>query len=402
LLTVCDFFVYSCRWFGFNSGSTGALTNGQYGVAATAAVNTLIATGAGGLTITLHFAYSRHVHDSWALLNGMLAGLVAITPACATVEPYMAIVIGITSVYAYIIAEYLISKARVDDVVDAAAVHLGCGLWGTLATAVLSNQRRIDAAYGPGVIHYDPAVQLGYHLLASACVVIFCGGCAAILFLIYKYTVGIRVSEGDERVGLDFKYHAGYAYPDFNNRVKKAHEQMALEAEIANQVRKELVKGRGDRFKHALGTSPLPGANPSSPAYMIRPSGTSSANSKGGELTATTHNTTVNTHNQNKFSETPVIAIPSPPLINKKITLLNKTLPLEKPLNNHVSSYNYTTSDLPTLLPHSLATSPIAATSNNTNNAIYIPGAIDSQETEELNPNPINTSSPTSSHSNSN
>ena len=82
-----------CR---FNSGSTAALSNGQYLVAATCAVNTLLATAAGGIAITIHFIYVHDVHELWELLNGMLCGLVAITPCCATVTTWGSVIIGAT------------------------------------------------------------------------------------------------------------------------------------------------------------------------------------------------------------------------------------------------------------------------------------------------------------------
>ena len=242
-------------WFGFNSGSTAALSNGQYLVAATCAVNTLLATAAGGIAITIHFIYFHEVHELWELLNGMLCGLVAITPCCATVPTWASVIIGATSIYAYLLGLQFVRRLRIDDVVDAFPVHGCCGIYGTLCAAFFSTQELCDAAYGVGRIDFRVGHQLGMQIIGCTTSIALAAGVQAALFLAIKYTVGIRVSEGDERVGLDFKYHAGYAYPDFNQRVKKAHEQIALESEIAAQVRKDMMSGKANKFKSAINSS---------------------------------------------------------------------------------------------------------------------------------------------------
>ena len=134
-----------------------------------------------------------------------------------------------------------------------------CGIYGTLCAAIFSTQELCDAAYGVGRIDFSIGHQLGMQILGCTTSIALAGGVQAALFLTIKYTVGIRVSEADERVGLDFKYHNGYAYADFNQRVKKAHEQIALESEVAARVRKEMMNGKGNKFKSAIsGSTVLP------------------------------------------------------------------------------------------------------------------------------------------------
>ena len=192
------------------------------------------------------------MHELWELLNGMLCGLVAITPCCATVTTWGSVIIGASSIYAYLLGMKFIRRYRIDDVVDAFPVHGCCGIYGTICAAVFSTQELCDAAYGVGRIDFRVGHQLGVQLLSCITSIALAAGVQAALFLAIKYTVGIRVSEADERVGLDFKYHAGYAYPDFNQRVKKAHEQIALESEIAAQVRKDMMNGKASKFKGAI------------------------------------------------------------------------------------------------------------------------------------------------------
>ena len=195
-------------WFGFNSGSTQALSNGQYLVAATCAVNTLLATAAAGIVITVHFIHFHQVHELWELLNGMLCGLVAITPCCATVPSWGAVIIGGTSVYAYLAGLQFVRRFRIDDVVDTFPVHGCCGIYGTLCAGVFSTQALCDTAYGVGRVNFSVGHQLPIQILGCVASVAVAATAQAVLFLSIKYTVGIRVSEADERVGLDFRYHA--------------------------------------------------------------------------------------------------------------------------------------------------------------------------------------------------
>ena len=301
VLATIGTFLLCFGWFGFNSGSTFGLSNGLYLVAGNAAVNSLLAIGSSGLTIAAWSVWFTKTHDMNELLNGILCDLVAITPACATVEPWGAILVGAASILVYRAGVRFVAWCHIDDVVDAFAVHGCCGSFGVLATGLLSTQANCDAAFGVGVVKYSPGHQLGVQLLAVVAVAAFVSASSLSLFLVIKHTVGLRVSEADERVGqctthvaeaqtvtvsrslvldwsvcsqtffsrgvahldifafffcclpgLDFKYHAGYAYAGFNDRVKKAHEQISMEAEIATQVRKAVAAGRGARFRDAL------------------------------------------------------------------------------------------------------------------------------------------------------
>ena len=327
-------------WFGFNSGSTQAMSNGQYLVAGTAAVNTLIATATGGIAVTLHFIYFHDVHELWELLNGMLCGLVAITPCCATVETWGAFVIGATSVYAYIAGAKLMKYLRIDDVVDAFAVHGCCGIYGTLCAGIFSTQELCDRAYGEGRIKLEIGHQLGVQCISILSSIALSSAVQAALFLALKYTVGVRVSEGDERAGLDLRYHAGYAYPDFNQRVKKAHEQMAWEQEVAQQVRKETAAGKGKKFQEASRAAVLiPSSDKVSPSNekegSVSSSDGASTHARGGSVIAASGARMMPVASpSNSALKTPTVRSPNPGTVHLQVRTTSR---FSAPSNNTCS-----------------------------------------------------------------
>jgi len=254
LATMGTFFLWF-GWYGFNPGSTLAMTGGQYLVAANASITTSLACTAGVLTSVLLSHLLDHLHNLWHILNSLLCALVAITACAATVPPWAAIIIGIIAAIVYRGAEKLVSIMRIDDVVNAFALH-GCGgITGLICAGLFSTQENIDLTYGKGVLDYSVGKQLGVQLIGCVAIFAWCILMSVVAVLIAKVTVGLRVKHDDEVVGLDFKYHAGYAYPDFNRKVKKAREQIALERALARKVRKKtqkqnyLEKKRGSKYK---------------------------------------------------------------------------------------------------------------------------------------------------------
>ena len=131
-------------------------------------------------------------------LNGAIAGLVSITANPDVPSTLAAIVIGAIGGVLVVLAVRLIDKLRIDDVVGAISAHLVAGIWGTLAVAIFTD----DATLG------DQIVGIG-------AVGIFMVVTSAALWLALKYTVGIRVSEEDEHLGLDRAELGMEAYPEF-------------------------------------------------------------------------------------------------------------------------------------------------------------------------------------------
>ncbi len=194
-------------WFGFNAGS--ALASGK--LAALAFVGTHL--GAAGGAIGWIAVEWRHRGKPTALgvASGLVAGLVAITPACGYVAPWAAIVIGISASCLCYVAVQAKYKYGYDDSLDAFGVHGVGGLAGALLTGVFA-QKVLNDGGNDGLLFGNPH-QLFVQILASAAT----GGYAAVvtyvLLKLIDKTIGLRVEEAEEREGLDQTQHGeeGYA-----------------------------------------------------------------------------------------------------------------------------------------------------------------------------------------------
>jgi Amt family ammonium transporter len=134
-------------------------------------------------------------------LNGILGGLVGITAGADQMSPTDAIIIGAIAGTIIVFAVSLIDKLRLDDPVGAIAVHLVCGIWGTLAVGLFGNLASVD--------------QFISQLIGVGSYAVFCSTTAFIILFTLKKTMGIRVSEKEELEGLDAHEHGMDAYPDF-------------------------------------------------------------------------------------------------------------------------------------------------------------------------------------------
>ncbi len=192
-------FILWLGWFGFNGGSQLAL--GSAADAANMALvyaNTNMAAAGGVVAAMLMSQIMFRKVDLTFALNGAIAGLVSITANPDVPSTLAAIVIGAIGGVLVVLAVRLIDKLRIDDVVGAISAHLVAGIWGTLAVAIFTD----DATLG------DQIVGIG-------AVGIFMVVTSAALWLALKYTVGIRVSEEDEHLGLDRAELGMEAYPEF-------------------------------------------------------------------------------------------------------------------------------------------------------------------------------------------
>ncbi|KAL8009201.1 putative ammonium transporter, ammonium/urea transporter [Plasmopara halstedii] len=193
-------------WFGFNAGSHGAAD----GIAAIAAMNTHLAACAGFLTWSaLEFSVHKKV-ELCGSVSGAVAGLGAITPGCAYVYPWSAVIIGVVGALTGFGAVHLKNVLRYDDTLDSFGIHGLSGFMGGLLTGIFATPD-INPAIKGGVFHGHG--QQFIHQLISQCVA--AGYSTIMTFLILmalKYTVGLRVSEDKEVNGMDNSYHGGQAY----------------------------------------------------------------------------------------------------------------------------------------------------------------------------------------------
>jgi Amt family ammonium transporter len=205
-LAALGVFILWVGWFGFNPGSTLGLSNPS--LVASIFVTTNGAAAAGGIA-TLATTWIRYGKPTFSMtLNGVLAGLVAITAGCDVVTPGGAIVIGfMAGVLVVFSVEFFDKIVKIDDPVGAISVHGVCGAFGTLMVGIFSNSPDLL-----GILYGGNAQVLISQLIGVATVGGWAILCAVILFSILKYTVGIRVTAKEEEIGLDFFEHGEKAY----------------------------------------------------------------------------------------------------------------------------------------------------------------------------------------------
>jgi Amt family ammonium transporter len=194
-------------WFGFNAGS--AL--GANGLAANALVVTNTAAAMGGLA-WMTASWLRHGHPSvLGLAAGAVAGLVAITPASGYVDTPAAILIGLgAGIFCFFAVDILKRNVGVDDALDVFAVHGVGGIWGALATGLFA-QTAINPAGADGLFYGNPN-QLLKQAVAVVAVVAFTAVVTWIILKVIDVTIGLRVPEQEEVLGLDSTTHGEVAY----------------------------------------------------------------------------------------------------------------------------------------------------------------------------------------------
>ena len=207
-------------WFGFNAGSSLGFTGAFRNLAVLAAVNTLLAGAAGGCAAMAYMWLrgSTRKPDAGMSVNGILAGLVAITAPCAFVDVWAAVVIGLIAGVWVCIASTLLEKARIDDPVGAVPVHLGNGLWGVLAVGIFANANPDTAAWN-GVatpvtgLLYGGTTQILAQIAEAAVVFAFVFGFSYAFFRILQAFKVLRVSAEVELQGLDMPEMGSEGYP---------------------------------------------------------------------------------------------------------------------------------------------------------------------------------------------
>jgi Amt family ammonium transporter len=190
-------FILFFGWFGFNAGSTLAAVPAIAGIV----MNTILAAAFGAIIAgTLSWLFSPgKVPEAEMIANGLLGGLVAITAGCAAVDAGGAVVIGLGGGVLVFLGALLLERLRLDDVVGAFPVHGLAGVWGTLAVALFGRMEALPAG--------SRIAQLGVQGLGVGAAFLWAFPAALAVYLLLKYSIGLRVSEQDERVGLNMAEH---------------------------------------------------------------------------------------------------------------------------------------------------------------------------------------------------
>ncbi len=198
-LAAIGVFLLWLGWFGFNGGS---VLSADAELTSRTLVTTFLAACAGSVVAILtSYVYSKSL-DLTMGLNGVLAGLVAITAGADVVTVSSSILIGSIGGVIVVLGVVLMDKLKIDDPVGAVPVHLMNGVWGTLAVGIFST---------------NPDHTFMTQLIGVGAVAAFVILLSLIVVLILKATVGIRVPAREEMEGLDIHEHSMDAYPDFRN-----------------------------------------------------------------------------------------------------------------------------------------------------------------------------------------
>ena len=204
-LAALGVFILWLGWFGFNPGSEMGVSSATI---AGIAVTTNLAAAAGAITAMITAWMFLGKPDAGMSLNGALAGLVAITAGCASVNPVSAAIIGALGGIVVVLSVLLFEKLRIDDPVGAISVHGTCGALGTILVGLFDSEN--------GVFFGGGFELLGAQIVGVLAVLVWCLVTGFILFYGIKAVTGLRVTEEEEQAGLDYEEHGANAYPDFN------------------------------------------------------------------------------------------------------------------------------------------------------------------------------------------
>ena len=193
-------------WFGFNAGSELEAD----GTAGLAMINTFVATAAGALAWMLMERFAGHKGSALGFASGIIAGLVAVTPAAGNSGPFGALVLGIVaSVIAYFAVAKLKPKLGYDDALDVFGIHGIAGIVGAIGTGIVYS----PALGGPGdAAEYAMGAQVTTQIVAVVVAIVWATVGTVIATLITKVITGLRVTPEVESDGLDIGEHGERAY----------------------------------------------------------------------------------------------------------------------------------------------------------------------------------------------
>lgn len=231
-------------WFGFNPGSTMAAAAGDM---ARIAVTTNMAAAAAAISATATAWVLLGKPDLSMILNGCLAGLVAITAPCAYVSVGSSVIIGLMAGVLVVFAVLFFDKVKLDDPVGALSVHLVCGVFGTICVGLFAQDEFIPNTTGNGLLFGGGMTLLMAQLLGVVAAAVYTLSISLLFWGIIKATMGLRVSPEEEIEGLDLGEHGNSAYPDFSQAIPSGihgisasgagHVQPAYASQVASATR---------------------------------------------------------------------------------------------------------------------------------------------------------------------
>ncbi len=230
-LAVIGLFVLWLGWFGFNPGSTMSFQNPSDVMHILVTTNTSAIAAVLTATVTSWIVVGKP--DLGMTINGCLAGLVAITGGCAYVSIESSLLIGAVAGVIVVFAVLFFDRVHIDDPVGATSVHLCCGVFGTICVGLFAQEGVTTLSTRNGLFFGGGLSLLAVELLGIAAVGAFTFAASALVWLVLKKTIGIRVSREEELAGLDIGEHGNLAYPDFAPAVPAETEPEGAAAEKA-------------------------------------------------------------------------------------------------------------------------------------------------------------------------
>ncbi|HET7627109.1 MAG TPA: ammonium transporter [Bacillales bacterium] len=213
-------FILWVGWFGFNAGSTMGTADGFFGYIA---LTTNLAAAAGALGAVFTAIWLVGKADVAAMINGVLSALVAITAACAFVEPWAAVVIGAMAGSITFWTSQYFERKGLDDPIFAFSVHGIAGIIGTLSTGFFASPRLVEiTGIGKAGLFYGGGFhQLMVQALGVVGAILYVGLFSFVILYGLKITIGIRVRDDEELSGLDLSEHGSYGYPEHLELIRR-------------------------------------------------------------------------------------------------------------------------------------------------------------------------------------
>ena len=237
-------FILWFGWYGFNGAACTSIES-----LGSVFLTTTVATGAATVSCMIFTWIKDGKPDVGMCLNASLAGLVAITAPCASVDALGAFIIGIVAgILVDVVVELLDKKLHIDDPVGAVGVHMANGIWGTLAVGLFATGKGegafVDGSALAGLFYGGGFKLLGIQALGICCIVAYVVVAMTIVFQIIKHTIGLRVSAEDEIIGMDVAEHGlSSAYADFMSTTPAYNGEVAEEVDLKGVKPVDLTLG---------------------------------------------------------------------------------------------------------------------------------------------------------------
>jgi len=212
-----------CGWFGFNGGSTLKASDGNAALAARVCVITAIGAAAAGLSSFIYTFWRTGFIKLEVLVNGILAGCVSVTAGANVFLPGAAVVIGICGGILYCLLSDLLVYLHIDDPLDAAPIHLGCGFWGLVAVGLFASEE------GTTGLFLGNGKQFGYQLFGGVLIGLWVATlCGSFYFICNRISKTILRVPLDIELAGDLVLYGGSAYPQFTKEVAPPEGHVAV------------------------------------------------------------------------------------------------------------------------------------------------------------------------------